>query len=377
MAHSYTPGLKVTENTIVRKERRLPLKGDVSAKKGDVIKANDIVARTELPGDVERLNFAGKLGVSGKEVFDYLKIEIGKEVKKDDIIAESKGFFGFFKTQIRSPIDGTIEALSEVTGMMTMRKPPLPVEVDGYINGVCVEVIENEGIVVESPATFIQGIFGIGGEVKGIIKIVAKAPDYIMTIDDINDELTGKIIVGGSIITADVLDRCVEKGVIGVIVGGIDDKDLKDFLGEEIGVAITGNEEKGITVIITEGFGEMAMAKKTFNILKNNEGKMASINGATQIRAGVLRPELIVTHDDEIQSTGQSMASDEEHEGMGVGSVVRIIREPEFGSIGKVSALPSPLQKIETEAMVRVLEVEFPDGRKIILPRANVELIEE
>ena len=62
---------------------------------------------------------------------------------------------------------------------------------------------------------------------------------------------------------------------------------------------------------------------------------------------------------------------------MGIGSVVRIIREPEFGSIGKVSALPSPLQKIETEAMVRVLEVEFPDGRKIILPRANVELIEE
>ncbi|MDY6786930.1 MAG: hypothetical protein SVK54_02265 [candidate division WOR-3 bacterium] len=376
MAHSYTPGLKVTQKAMVRKDRRLPLKGDVLVEKGDILKAEQIVARTELPGDVERLNFAGKIGATAKECKNFLTVEEGDEVKKGQIVGESSGFFGLFKTHIKSPIDGTMESLSEITGMMTLRHPPKPIEVNAYINGRVVELIEDEGVTVESPATFIQGIFGIGGEEQGEIVVVADSNDYVLKENDITDKLKDKIIIGGSLITASVLKKCVEVGAKGVIVGGIDDKDLKNFLGEEIGVAITGNEEKGITLIITEGFGEMHMAAKTFEILKGHNGRIASINGATQIRAGVLRPELIVTHDDEIDSADFEK-SHESNLGMDIGSVVRVIREPNFGRIGKVSALPAQLEKIETEAKVRVLEVEFEEGRKVLLPRANVELIEE
>ena len=35
MAHAYTPGLKVLENTSIEKERRLPLKGEVLVDKGE------------------------------------------------------------------------------------------------------------------------------------------------------------------------------------------------------------------------------------------------------------------------------------------------------------------------------------------------------
>jgi len=54
-----------------------------------------------------------------------------------------------------------------------------------------------------------------------------------------------------------------------------------------------------------------------------------------------------------------------------------VIREPYFGKIGEVTALPPELQKLESEAMVRVLGVKFEDGKEAIVPRANVELIEE
>ena len=50
--------------------------------------------------------------------------------------------------------------MSEVTGQVLLREPPLPVEVYGYLNGKVVEVVPNEGIVVETVATFIQGIMG-------------------------------------------------------------------------------------------------------------------------------------------------------------------------------------------------------------------------
>ena len=58
-------------------------------------------------------------------------------------------------------------------------------------------------------------------------------------------------------------------------------------------VAITGSERIGLTVVITEGFGEIAMSERTFRILQQREGRQASVN-ATQIRAGVMRPEIVI-----------------------------------------------------------------------------------
>ena len=59
------------------------------------------------------------------------------------------------------------------------------------------------------------------------------------------------------------------------------------------------------------------------------------------------------------------------------GDTVRLIRAPYFGQIGEVTALPYELQQIGSESLARVLEVKLPDGQKAIVPRANVELIEE
>jgi len=47
-----------------------------------------------------------------------------------------------------------------------------------------------------------------------------------------------------------------------------------------------------------------------------------------------------------------------------------------FGKIGKIKSLPFSPQKIETEATVRILEVEFPDGTTAVVPRTNIEMIE-
>ena len=55
---------------------------------------------------------------------------------------------------------------------------------------------------------------------------------------------------------------------------------------------------------------------------------------------------------------------------------MRIIRQPNFGSIGRVVELPHALQALETEALVRVLVVELADGSgRVTVPRSNVERI--
>ncbi|MCK9224517.1 MAG: hypothetical protein M0R46_03870 [Candidatus Muirbacterium halophilum] len=379
MAHAYTPGLKVTPNTVVIKERRLPLKGNILVKKGDKVKSEDIVAKTELPGNVVPLNVVNILSIAPEELHELMLKKEGESVEKGEMIAQSRGLFGWFKTPVLAPASGVIESVSNITGQVIIRLKPIPVELNAYIDGIVEEVLSGEGVIITSNAMFIQGIFGIGGETEGKLVIAVKDIKDKLEASNIDETMKGKIIVGGSKVTTDALNKAIKVGVKGIISGGVDADDLKNFLGYDIGVAITGHEEKGITLVTTEGFGEIAMAQKTFDLLKKNQGKKASINGTTQIRAGVMRPEIIVTNSniDSIPKEEKTVCSEEEFIGMCVGDNVRLIRDPHFGEIVKVKSLPVELSIVESETKVRVVEIELEDGKTLIVPRANVETIEK
>jgi hypothetical protein len=58
-------------------------------------------------------------------------------------------------------------------------------------------------------------------------------------------------------------------------------------------------------------------------------------------------------------------------------SAVRIIRQPYFGVLGTVQSLPSEPTKIPTEALARVAEIRLADGKQLMIPRTNLERIEE
>jgi len=62
--------------------------------------------------------------------------------------------------------------------------------------------------------------------------------------------------------------------------------------------------------------------------------------------------------------------------GMRPGTPIRIIREPYFGMLGKVHNLIVELQVVETGSDVRVVEVELENGEIVVVPRANVEILE-
>lgn len=376
MAHAYTPGLKVTEGMTIQKERRLPLEGEVLVEAGATVQAEDVVAKADLPGNVQLLNVANLLSVPAEEITEYMLKPIGATIVKDEIIATTKGLFGLFKSQARSPIDGTIEAVSDVTGQVILREPPIPVEVKAYTDGKVTEIAPNEGVTVETYGSYIQGIFGVGGETVGNLTVAVSSPNDELATEQILPEHRDNILVGGSLVTTDAIQKAIQQGVRGIIAGGIDDADLRELLGYELGVAITGSEEIGITLVITEGFGSIAMAEQTFALLKAREGMKTSINGATQIRAGVVRPEILIPITPEVTEKASEAENDAAEGILEIGSSVRIIREPYFGKLGRVTELPVELQNLETEAQVRVLRVELENGQQTTLPRANVEAIE-
>lgn len=373
MAHAYTPGLKVLHHTIVKKNRRLPIKGKVTKNIGDILNPNDIVATTDLPGNVQMVKVANLLNIGPADVLDVMMVSEGDSVKKGEMIAQTEGMFGFFKSDVKSPIDGTIESISGVTGQIVMRDAPIPVEVDAYMTGVVKEIFPEEGVIVESEAAFIQGIFGIGGESRGNMEILVKDREQELTADLLNESHKGKIVVGGSFISLETYKKALSLGVAGVVIGGFNYYDLEDILGYTLGVAITGSEDLVTSLIVTEGYGNIRMGSRTYDLLKEHDGKFVSINGATQIRAGVIRPEIVIPlKDDEIPKTP---IHESEEKGIGEGSLVRVIRAPYFGRMGLVKSLPSALQKMESETMVRVAEVEIDDDI-LIIPRSNLEMVE-
>lgn len=375
MAHAYTPGLKVTEGAILRRRRVLPIAGEVLVEAGARVGARDVVAETFMPGDVTPVNLANLLALPPADVPACMLKQEGDWVEAGEILAQTKGFWGFFKSEATAKVSGRLEAVSSVTGQVMLRGNPLPVRVLAFIPGNIIEVIPGEGCVVETEAVFVQGIFGIGGEAFGPICMACSSPDQTLEAEAITPEMRGAVVVGGGRMTLAAIRAAKEVGVSALISGGIDDLDLQGFLGYDLGVAITGSERMGLTLVITEGFGDIAMAKRTFALLGKYAGREASVTGATQIRAGVMRPEIVIAMDPDVE---RSVPETARQDGLlEIDTTVRMIRDPYFGQIGKVHALPAEPMVLASGSKARVVEVVLETGETVTVPRANIELIEE
>lgn len=374
MAKAYTPGLKVSARTNFRARRLLPVHGEVIVKAGQRVRARDVVAHTFIDGDVTPVAVASQLSVPADDLAHIMLVNQGDSVAAGQPIARTKGIFGIGKKELASPAAGTVESISLTTGQLMLRGSPIAVEVKAYIDGTVVEVIAGEGAVVETDAVFVQGIFGVGGETVGAICFASVRHDQKLEATQIKAEMKGCIVVGGARVTAGAVKAAQAAGVAAIVAGGIDDADLKSILGYDLGVAITGTEKIGLTLVITEGFGDIAMAERTFALLKDYEGREASVNGATQIRAGVMRPEIVIARNPSDAAPQQGARPEEGL--LEIGTQVRLIRDPYFGLLGSVSALPNEPAVLGSGSKARVLEVTLADGRRVTVPRANVELIE-
>ena len=287
--------LQLFEDTVVRKERRLSTVGEVLVKPGDKVDYGTVVARGVVDNpDIRELKVYAALGISPDMVKNYMLKTTGEDVGKDEVVAIYRSFFGRSTKVARSPIDGRIESFSSVTGRAIIKGHPIRMEVKAHLPGEVMEVIEGEGAVVEARAAVLQGSFGLGGEATGELVFAVDSADMPLTSEEIKAGHQGKVVVGGSVVTVDALRAAAKNGVSALIVGGVDQKDLTEFLGYEIGVGVTGGEGFGFTLIITEGFGVNPMNEARFSLLEKHKGRLACVDGTTQIRSRIQRPEVVV-----------------------------------------------------------------------------------
>ncbi len=353
-----------------RKELESPTDGvieDVSDRSGRV------TIREEFGREEPPITFdvAFEIKCKPEELSQHMLRQVGQEIKRGQMIAKKGEAQAFFTKTAVAPVSGVISKIDTETGKVTIARPFKEIVVNAYVQGVVSEIIEQRGCIVDTPGIRLAGVFGLGQEAYGELKVVTEGPDQVLESDMITEDCKDKIIVGGSFATNEALARALEVGVRGIVTGTVNYFNLTQSLGVKLGVGITGQEDIDMTVILMEGFGHLNMRREAWETLASLEGKMASVNGATQIRAGAIRPEIIVPFPD---YDGEPAAKTEFDADLRVGMDVRIINEPYFGATGKIVELKREPVVIETEAKVPVVKVELQDGKQVYIPRANVEV---
>lgn len=362
MPSAYTPGILITHGTLVQRERRLPVKGEVLVSEGQPVQPDTIIARAFLPGELVPVRVAELLGVPPLEAAAKLLARPGQQVQEGERLAEARFLWGLIRSEVRAPVAGAIEYWSDVTGHLGIRLPAQPVTVSAFIGGRIEQTLAGEGAVVSAVAAVIQGVIGVGPEAHGPVRLLAG-------YDDLDATCRGALVVFTGCADGRFLARCTEVGVSGLLAASVTDADLAGFLGRQLSVAVTGDEELPYPLVLTEGFGDIGMSQRALAVARAVEGRVGSLSARTQIRAGAVRPELLVPVEQPAETRGAVSSQ------LAVGTPVRLIRPPNFGRLGTVSALPGKPQPIATGAVVPVVEVQLATGGRVSVPRANVEVV--
>lgn len=391
-----TPASIRQARRVVQRTRLLSVPGEVCVTEGQQVAPDAVVARSWQPGRVVPVNVAAALNLSPAEVPGSLVKRVGDVVQAGEVVARTRQLFGLLRSDCLAPCDGSLLAVSELTGQVLVQTTAEPLAVHAYLQGRVVMVVPQRGAVVSCRATFVQGVYGLGGEAWGKLAVVVPEPQMDLTTDQLDASLSGKVVVGGAGVSPVVLERAASLGVVAVVTGSIEAADLAELpgftglAGGRYGEAAASSCALPGVLVITEGFGNLPMAQPTFDLLRSRRGATASVSGFTQLRAGVVRPEIVIPWTDPEPGNGEMRSAESAEtfpqpaEAVPVngldgrsrilGSRVRVIREPHLGRLGRLVALPSEPARLPNGVKTRVAELELEGGQTVTLALANLEL---
>jgi len=324
----------------------------------------------------------------------YVKVKDGQKVEKGQLIASRQD--GHTYHNIFSPVFGTVANVAPLLGALSIIPDRVSSVVIAHVPGRVVTIRANREVDLVGHGVVFEGLIGIGGEAFGQLAVEPNSAEPWRP--QTGADLRGRVVLTGHIDETS-LRQAADLGVAAVIAGRADESALCRFAGKELGVIATGDEDIPLVTILTEGFGPGAVNPRTFELLSSLQGHLASVTGTTHIRAGVIRPRIIVSlppaGDGSTPSPGlppgQPCADEavptrvgllETPTELAAGLRVRILRGPAAGRSGTILDLPVAARLIATGASVLVALVELDpppgappgDHSRVTVAQANLKL---
>ncbi len=384
------PQPTIATNILLRRERRLPVPGEVLVRAGARVEPGDIVAQSTLASEPVSVDIAADLDLSPAATAKRLLVSPGTQVEQAGVLAQRAGMGSRVS---RAPVAGTFTGFDAATGIGLITTPAEPVSVRAHLKGIVTDLIPHYGAIVETPANLVRGIFGVGGEQHGVLKVMVTAEDEPIARDRLDARVAYSIVLGGSDVNADALRRLIELGARGAIVGSMSSGELANFLGygglEAWRMGVASGESKGwdfpppgvggelgvppdFVLIITEGFGFAPMCKRVFETIAGYDGQEIAVDGTTRLRGGLARPEVIIP----LARTTAVRKPEEIGPKLAVGTIVRLLSQGYLGQTAQVTGLPAGPRSAQSGVVSPTADVKLANGQQMRVPTVDLEVVE-
>lgn len=348
---------RVTTVTTIRRMRWMPPSALPRVTLSQPVKPLDVVAFNELPGEFRLLKLAETLQTDPKHAEAYMRRREGEAVAKGEVLAERQMTLGLRRLRVVSPIEGVVARIAN--GQVLIEGPRRIEEIFASVPGRVVNIDPGRFVVVETTAALIQIAWGTGGLAWGTLRLMDTKPGLETAPERFTIDHRGAIIAIGSPLTKEFLAGAVDIRPKGLIAASMPSSLIPQV------------EKAGFPVGIVQGFGQLPISERVLNLLNTYNGREIALDMTVASDWRDTRPEII------IPVTGQNAPEDRgnDQQDLKVGQSVRVLQQPHFGEIGKVTEIPAELTQLESGLWSYGAMVQLPGSSATFVPFANLEYL--
>jgi hypothetical protein len=337
----------------LRHRIRLPRGAEPWVAAGQSVEPGDVVATRRPPGEAVVLPIARTLRIPSERVGTALLVRPGALLAAGDLIAAAG---------TRREVRATAASIfigwdgSNGTGLVAPLAAPAPIH--AHVRGT-VERVDEDHLEVAVDGVALGGVGGTGDAVHGELVMAVHEPADELRASAIDVDAGGRIVVGGSRTSAEALIRARAMGVAGIVLGGLLDKELRDFEAIQRRRREVGSVDGSFGLLLLEGYGKVGFDPGLFAWFRRQAGRMATLFGAERqlYVYGADRPP-------------------RRHVPARPGEAVIAHRRPFAGRAGVLLRELEGLHSAPSGIPARSGLVRFEDGRVVAIPLANLEATE-
>ncbi len=331
------------------------MSGRVLRQIGEQVIADTLVAEADTPMGYRLFDLEKEMRLTVRDVRKILTKKRDEPFERGDVIART-GWWR--KTEYAAPVDGKI--IDARGSQILIQVQEQHIDLPALYPGRITQIMPDVGVTIELAGAIIQGVWGCGAERYARLQQTAPDGETPLQPEQIVASFIGGILIGGRTLDEAALAQIVQVQASAVIVGSLSTRLLPLI------------EQTGLSVLLTEGLGDMPMNPRTFDLLSKMAGREACLNPTGSTQGEGRRPEIVVPLPAErspIQAADTATLQ--------VGSRVRALCMPYQNQIGQVTALPRAPRRIESDVWARGAVVSFAPTQKEFIPLANLELIQD